>query len=206
MSITGEAMGQAYQPGGRIVKWDLTDKALASDFRGTVEQMSGQNLGDCYQCGKCSGGCPVLPDLEISPNRIMRMVQLGLEEEVLTCDTIWSCSACGTCNGRCPMGIDIVRVMDTLRLLAQKAKHSGQMPPHVWTFYRAFLGSIRQFGRLSEISLMGGYNINSGRLLTNVIKAPWFLMKGKLSLSPHTIRRADRLRRVFRRIEELEGK
>ena len=53
---------------------------------------------------------------------------------------------------------------------------------------------------------MGGYNINSGRLLTNVIKAPWFVMKGKLSLSPHTIQQVDRLQRVFRRIEEIEGR
>ncbi len=187
------------------MKWELSDKALHSDFRREVERRSGQNLGDCYQCGKCSGGCPVVADMELSPNRVIRMVQLGLEDDALSNETIWCCAACGTCNGRCPMGIDIVSVMDALRALAENLKH----PPagaRVWTFYRSFLHCIRQFGRLSEIGLMGSYNINSGRLFTNVIKAPWFFLKGKVGLNPHMIRRTDRLERVFQRIEEIEGR
>jgi hypothetical protein len=36
-------------------------------------------------------------------------------------------------------------------------------------------------------------------------EAPWFFLKGKVSLSPHKIRRIDRLQRVFRRVEEIEG-
>ena len=186
------------------MKWELADKALHSDFRRAVEQMSGQSVGDCSQCGKCSAGCPVLPDVAVSPNRLIRMVQLGLREEALGCETIWSCSACGTCNGRCPMGVDIVAVMDALRRLAQQAGHPGGVS-EVWTFYRAFLDCVHEFGRLNEIGLMGAYNINSGRLLTNVIKAPWFIMKAKLAWSPHTIKRIDRLQRVFQRIEEIEG-
>jgi heterodisulfide reductase subunit C len=187
------------------MKSDLTDKALRSEFRRTVEELSGQNLSDCYQCGKCSGGCPVLPDIEISPNRIIRMVLLGLEDEALGSESIWYCIACGTCNGRCPMGIDIIRIMDALRYLTRDIHHPrGSM--EVWTFYQAFLDCVRQFGRLSEIGLMGGYNINSGRLLTNMVKAPWFFMKGKLTLSPHTIKRTDRLQRVFQRVKEIEGK
>jgi heterodisulfide reductase subunit C len=187
------------------MKWDLADKALNSQFLRTVEERSGQNLSDCYQCGKCSGGCPVLPDLELSPNRVLRMVQLGLDDQALRNDMVWCCAACGTCNSRCPMGVDIVRVMDTLRAMAQQqgVEPSGRAA-RVWTFYQAFLDSIREFGRLSEVALMGGYNMNSGRLMTNVVKAPWFFLKGKVSLSPHRIRQIDRLERVFQRVEELE--
>jgi len=187
------------------MRWELADKALHSDFRRQVEELSGQNLGDCYQCGKCTGGCPVLADIELSPNRVIRMIQLGLEEDVLTNESVWCCTACGTCNGRCPMGIDIVRILDTVRLLSQRSKYRpGAL--EVLTFYQAFLSCIRHFGRLNEIGLMGSYNINSGRLLTNMVKAPWFFMKGKISLSPHKIRRIERLERVFARIEEIEGK
>jgi len=188
------------------MKWDISDKALASDFLRTVETLSGQNLSDCYQCGKCTGGCPVLADLALSPNRVLRMVQLGLEDEALGNETVWCCAACGTCNSRCPMGVDIVRVFDVLRALAQRR---GVAPPNsaarVWTFYRAFLDCVREFGRLSEVALMGSYNVNSGRLWTNMVKAPWFFLKGKVSLSPHKIRRIDRLHRVFQRIEEMEN-
>ena len=180
------------------------DTVTDSDFRHTVEKLSGQNLGDCYQCGKCSGGCPVQADVELSTNRIIRMVQLGLKDDVLNSSSLWCCTACGTCNGRCPMGVDVVRVMDTLRSMATNLTGvPGAL--EVWTFYQAFLDCVKEFGRLTEIGLMGGYNINSGRLMTNVVKAPWFLMKGKLSLSPHTIKRIDRLQRVFARIEEIES-
>jgi hypothetical protein len=103
------------------------------------------------------------------------------------------------------MGIDIVAIMDALRAIGQNVKARGGSHK-VWTFYKSFLECIRQFGRLSEIGLMGSYNINSARLFTNVIKAPWFFLKGKVGLSPHMVRRVDRLQRVFQRIEEIEGK
>jgi len=187
------------------VKWDLTDKALASDFVRAVEKLSGQNVSACYQCGKCSGGCPVLADVELSPNRVIRMVQLGLEQEALRNELIWCCNACGTCSSRCPMGIDLARVMDALRALAeQRAIEPPRDAFAVWTFYRAFLDCIRRFGRLNEVALMGGFNVNSGRLFANLKKAPWFLLKGKVNLWPHQVRRIDRLERVFRRIEEIE--
>ena len=64
---------------------------------------------------------------------------------------------------------------------------------------------MRQFGRLSEVGLMGSYNIGSGHLFTNVAKAPWFFIRGKVGISPHKIKRLDRLERVFQRIEEIEG-
>ena len=146
----------------------------------------------------------MLADVELSPNRVIRMVQLGLDE-VLSNQSIWYCTACGTCNGRCPMGIDIVRILDTLRALALRGKRT-RGAAEVLTFYRAFLDCVREFGRLNEIGLMGGYNINSGRLFTNMVKAPWFFMKGKISITPHKVRRTDRLQRVFQRIEEMEGK
>ena len=188
------------------MKWDLADKALHSDFRRQVEELSGQNLSACYQCGKCSAGCPVLHDLELSPNRVLRIVQLGLEDELLTHESVWCCSACGTCNGRCPMGIDIVAVMDALRSLAvRRHLHLSRGAAKVRTFYRAFLDCVRQFGRLSEAGLMGGYNINSGHLFTSMSKAPWFLIKQKVGITPHIIKRIDRLQRVFQRIEEIEA-
>ncbi|HPD16128.1 MAG TPA: 4Fe-4S dicluster domain-containing protein [Planctomycetota bacterium] len=185
------------------MKWQLADKALHSDFLRVVEERSGQNLSDCYQCGKCTGGCPVAADLALSPNRVLRLVQLGLEAEALGNETVWCCAACGTCNSRCPMGVDIVRVIDVLRGLAQERR----VPPsngaeRVWTFYRAFLDCVREFGRLSEVALMASYNMNSGRLFTNLTKAPWYFLKGKITLSPHKVHRIERLERVFQRCEE----
>jgi heterodisulfide reductase subunit C len=187
------------------MKWIISGKALHSDFLREVEELSGQNITACYQCGKCSGGCPVVAEIEITPNRVLRMVQLGLDEQALGCKVVWCCAACGTCNGRCPIGIDIVRIMDVLRGLAVK---KGVSPPkggaEVMMFYRSFLNCVREFGRLNEIALMASYNINSGHLFTNVMKAPWFIFKNKLIITPHKIRQIDRLGRAFERIEEIE--
>ena len=103
------------------------------------------------------------------------------------------------------MGLDVVRIFDALRSMAQRRGiPRSDAAARVWIFYQAFLDCVRQFGRLSEVGLMGSYNMNSGRLFTNLTKAPVFFLKGKVSLSPHKIRRMDRLQRVFERIEEIE--
>jgi heterodisulfide reductase subunit C len=184
---------------------EISAKGRQTAFLLAVEKMSGQNVSACSQCGRCSAGCPVLPDVDMSPNVVMRLTQLGLEQEALESEMLWSCAGCGTCTGRCPQGINIGRIMDTLRAMAERrgAVHArGAL--EVRTFYRAFLDCVREFGRNSEVGLMGGYNINSGRLMTNVAKAPWFILKSKISLKAHKVEKIDRMERVYARIKAIE--
>ena len=49
----------------------------------TVEEISGQDIKNCYQCGKCSAGCPIAADMELIPNQVIRLLQLGLVDEAL---------------------------------------------------------------------------------------------------------------------------
>lgn len=187
------------------MKWELADKALNSDFLKAVEYFSGENVSACYQCGKCSGGCPVLEDVDLSPNRVIRMTQLGLEEAALDNEMIWSCAGCGTCTGRCPENVDIGRILDALRFIAEhKGYTDAPGATQVRTFYTAFLDCVREFGRNSEVGLMGAYNISSGRLWTNVVKAPWFILKNKISFTASKVKNLDRMQRVFERIKALE--
>ena len=79
-----------------------------------VEEISGQNLLACNQCGKCSAGCPVVAAMDILPSQVIRMAQLGMEE-VLESNTIWICASCLTCVTRCPKGVDVPRLMEALR-------------------------------------------------------------------------------------------
>jgi heterodisulfide reductase subunit C len=51
------------------------------------------------------------------PNQVIRMVQLGLEEDALGSDTIWVCASCLMCQGRCPRGVDLAKVMEALRAI-----------------------------------------------------------------------------------------
>jgi len=79
-----------------------------------VEEVSGQNLLACNQCGKCSAGCPVVAAMDLLPSQVIRMAQLGMEE-VLESNTIWICASCLTCVTRCPKGVDLPRLMEALR-------------------------------------------------------------------------------------------
>jgi len=90
-------------------------------------ELSGQQVSACYQCGNCSSGCPLSQEMDILPSRIMRLAQLGQEDQVLRSGTIWICASCFQCTVRCPKGIDILAVMDALRQCAMEkgADHFG---------------------------------------------------------------------------------
>jgi len=90
-----------------------------------VEELSGQNLLACYQCGKCSAGCPAVSQMDLLPNQVIRFAQLGFTDELINSKTTWICASCLTCNVRCPKGINIAEIMEALRqvLLRQRKDH-----------------------------------------------------------------------------------
>lgn len=97
----------------------LSAETVRGDFVQQVEEISGQDLLACNQCGKCSSGCPVAFALDLLPNQIIRMAQLGLDE-VLEAQTIWTCASCLTCVCRCPKNVDLPRVMEAIRQIAME--------------------------------------------------------------------------------------
>jgi heterodisulfide reductase subunit C2 len=84
-------------------------------FVDQVESLSGQHLLACYQCGNCSAGCPMSDHMEILPNQIVRMAQLGMREPLCGSKAIWACVSCMTCNSRCPKGVRIAEVIEAVR-------------------------------------------------------------------------------------------
>lgn len=88
---------------------------VSRDFVDKIERLSGQDLLACYQCGKCSAGCPMAGYMDILPNQMIRFAQLGLEEELLSSEAIWLCVSCLTCNSRCPKGVRIAEVIEAAR-------------------------------------------------------------------------------------------
>lgn len=102
---------------------NISKKTVKSDFVAKVEELSGQNLLACYQCGKCSAGCPAISQMDILPNQIIRLAQLGLKNELFKSKSIWVCASCMTCNTRCPKGINIAEVIEAVRqILLRKRK------------------------------------------------------------------------------------
>jgi len=104
-----------------IVKLTKTEKRLA--FRRKVLDLAGDNITRCYQCGECSGGCPESAVMDLLPNQVIHKIQLG-DESVLDTNTFWICSSCLVCSARCPKGIDIAKVMESLREISLRAKKS----------------------------------------------------------------------------------
>lgn len=55
--------------------------------------------------------------MDFLPNQIIRLVQLGLEEDIVRSKTVWICASCFTCTVRCPRGVDLAKVMEAVRLV-----------------------------------------------------------------------------------------
>lgn len=99
------------------VRVKISIKCINNEFVKKVEELSGQNIFSCYQCGKCSAGCPIVSEMDLLPSQVIRLLQLGQEEEVLSSRTIWLCASCFACESRCPKGIDPAKIMESLRLM-----------------------------------------------------------------------------------------
>ncbi len=172
------------------------------ELKEKVEDISNVNLASCYQCGKCSAGCPMAVEMDITPNQIIRLINLGQFDTVLNCKAIWDCISCETCTTRCPRELDPAAIMDALRMLS-KAKDYGGSRNSVKKFNQTFLYIVKMFGRSYEPGLVGGFNMYNLTPFKDVfdLGLPMFL-KGKLALIPHTIGDIDELKTMIEKCEK----
>lgn len=142
-----------------------------------------ENPSLCYQCAKCSTGCPVSEEMDLLPHQIIHLLSLGMDERALRAKTIWMCAGCFTCAVRCPNDIDITGVMDGLR---EKAVAEG-IPcpvPEALTFHKTFVQAIARRGRVHELEMMGAFNLRTKRPFHNASLGPKMFFKGRLHLLP----------------------
>jgi heterodisulfide reductase subunit C len=146
-----------------------------------VRAGSGENAYKCYQCKKCTTGCPVAEYAELHPAQIMRAVQLGLLDDVLASRFIWLCTGCETCTTRCPQGIDIAAIMDELRMIARRDGRVRKDAPFA-NILKLNYDSIKRWGRLWEVELITRDMIRRPKgALDYVTMGPKMLMKGKIN-------------------------
>ncbi len=107
----------------------LSPRKSEAELIERIKEISGQDVRACYQCGKCSAGCPVASAMDLMPNQILRLIQLGEHERALASRTIWLCASCNTCTARCPKSVDPARLMDALRtILTREGTSHLQIP------------------------------------------------------------------------------
>ncbi|SMB96485.1 heterodisulfide reductase subunit C [Desulfonispora thiosulfatigenes DSM 11270] len=164
---------------------------------------SGVQASDCYQCGKCTAGCPAAFAMDKTPNQIMRLVQLGLLEEALKSKTIWVCASCSTCSTRCPRNVDIANVMETLRIMAKEKGYITNKNMNI--FHDVFLNSVERYGRVHEVGLILGYNLKTMNPLKDAQFGPAMFLKGKISPLPHSINGKNEVKKIFENARKRGG-
>jgi heterodisulfide reductase subunit C len=97
-------------------------KEIRGNRTAKVVTLSEENQYSCYQCGKCSAGCPAAPFMDLLPNQVIRLLQLGKVERILETNTAFACVSCFVCSSRCPKGIDIAAIMEALRQVTLRGK------------------------------------------------------------------------------------
>lgn len=171
----------------------------SGSFQGRIEKITSQNPSQCYQCGKCSAGCPVRDFLTEPPNRIVRLVQLGLHKQALESSTIWMCAGCLTCSSRCPKNFDLAKFMDALRQISIE-DNIKPADPKVQKFHKSFLNQIKRYGRSYELGLLIDYKLATGDLLQDIDAAPSAILKGKISFIPHTIKNKNAVNKLINKV------
>lgn len=182
-----------------VLTLDLKERPFAEQIQRRLKV----DVRECYQCGRCTAGCPVAYAMDAGPHRILRGIQLEQYDWVLDRNTHWICASCVTCTTRCPCEIDVARIMDGLRELSFETGH----PPSertVKVFHQVFLQWIRLTGRMYEAGLIGLYNLRSGRLFDSADLALPMLTHGKIDLLPKRYPGRDEVNRIFERVAAME--
>jgi heterodisulfide reductase subunit C len=183
----------------------LSARTMNLDFVRKVETLSGTSVRRCFQCGKCSAGCPMRSFMEHPPNRVVRLLQLGQYERVLAGRSIWYCASCETCSARCPNKVDLAAIMDALRKCSWDAQGPSK-ESFVQLANRIFIENVRTYGRQYEMRLAAVFNVKSGQFLKDIMLGPSLLAKGKLKMFHQKNRNIHEIEKIFARIEMLRKK
>lgn len=85
---------------------DLTLKQDLKDF-GVL------NTGTCFNCGSCTGICPLSQEDNGFPRKLIRYSQLGTID--FENEDIWTCATCRACAQLCPREVKTIDFMTSLR-------------------------------------------------------------------------------------------
>ncbi len=166
------------------------------NFLKKAEEAGPFHAAECFQCRKCTNGCPASFAMDIFPDQVIRLAILGQKEEVLRSRTIWVCASCETCSTRCPNGVRIAELMDYFKEMAVRAGIPAALPQIV-AFHQSFLQNLKLTGRVFEGALLPAFWLRSGQtksmlksggLRKELKQGVKLLFKGRLAPIPSVIK------------------
>jgi len=180
-------------------KTPITDEPISihTELAQRIQEELGENVYLCYQCIKCTSGCPVAEFFDWQPNQIMRALQLGMEEIALHSQTPWLCASCQTCTTRCPQGLDITAIMEYLTRETVRRDIEPSIP-EVKRFNEAFMREVHIWGRSYEPGLMAEMKLrNPKSLFDDLDLYIAMLKKGKVGFFPEYTRPKHKVKPVL---------
>jgi heterodisulfide reductase subunit C2 len=175
-------------------------------FLNRVQGETGVNISACYQCERCTNACPVSYFMDIKPHQVMRYIQLGWREDLMTSSTVWVCLSCEMCSTYCPNEVDVAEIINHLRNMAA---HAAVVPKErsLAVFHQTFLEELQRFGRVNEFWLMNAYNmkpgilrekIANGTLKEEILLGLTLLRKGRLNVFPRRSKAIREIKDIYR--------
>ena len=186
-------------------KMIISQETMQLDMVRMVEELSNTSVRSCFQCGKCTAGCPMATFMDHPPNRVVRLLQLGQWKRIVAGRSIWYCASCETCTTRCPNKVDLTSIMDALRKLSWDYEGSSK-ESYVQLANKLFLQNIRTYGRQYEMRLAAVFNVKSGQFLKDLMLGPKLISKGKLKMFQQKNKNLAEIEKIFNRIEEMRRK
>lgn len=186
---------------------EITGTQINNVFVKDIIKKSGSNVRLCYQCHKCTAGCPIASfTMDDNPSTIIHSIRLGLKDKVLASNSIWICASCKACTSRCPQKIDVAKVMDEARKLAMKEGHIPK-EKDICEFYNIMYQNICILGRMYEPGLIGFLKLKTGHYTKDLGLGWKMFWRGKLipwhiPIGGNT----GELKRIISRAEEQEEK
>ncbi|ACB86218.1 4Fe-4S dicluster domain-containing protein [Natranaerobius thermophilus] len=108
-----------------------------------------KNVKDCYQCMKCSAGCPLTEYMDYYPHQIMLRAKMGLYDQVFNSKTLWVCASCMACSSRCPRDLEPAKIMEGFRAMLLRERDQGKVEilDTKGVPRQALIASMRKFRR-----------------------------------------------------------
>ncbi|MFP4102132.1 4Fe-4S dicluster domain-containing protein [Coleofasciculus sp.] len=164
------------QVDGDKISQKVMDKVIAE---------GGENaaIASCMQCGTCSGGCTNIDRMDISPRKLILLLQRGEWETILKSNTLWLCTSCYTCTSRCPRGVRPADVIEAVKALAIREGIQNDST----RFNQIFVELVKKRGIVFEPELMHQYG-GIEAMLEQAELGVKLALRGKLSPLPAKVK------------------